>query len=260
MAKKKKNNNNLDELYGKDYETALKFAEKIFPEFNSVIKSIVYFGSSSRKKEHAGDIDVLVIFNDASVISDKKFKIYFQQQINESIKAVSEKLHVNAVTLTVFFENLINGEPVVMNIIRDGVSLIDTGFFAPLKVLLLKGSLRPSAEAILNSAARVGIHMTRSKLNLLSAFQELYLGMLDASQATLMAYGVVAPSPEKVPELLKGIKVEASLAKIFSDMQKIFKNIEHRELMKITGKDYDAYLKKAEKFNNAMEKKLKKKI
>lgn len=255
----KKETDNLDKLYGDDYELAMKFANEIFPEFSNVIKSIIYFGSGSRKKK-SGDIDVLVIFNDASVIADRDFKLYFNKKINEAILKVSEKLHVNAVTLTVFFQNLINGEPIVLNVIRDGVSLIDTGFFAPLKVLLLKGDIKPSAEAILNNAARVGTHMTRSKLNLLAAFQELYLAMLDATSATLMAYGTVAPSPEKMPEMLKGIKIDNNQIKVFSEMQKLFKKIEHREPVKITGKEYDSYLIKAEKYNKTLEAKLKKKI
>lgn len=258
MAKKKKDN--LDELYGEDYKTALKFAEEVFPEFNTVIKSIVFFGSSSRQKKDRGDIDVLIVFNDANVISDQDFKIYFQKKINEAIDKISDKLHVNVATLTVFFENLLNGEPVVLNIIRDGVSLIDTGFFAPLKVLLLKGKLKPSAEAILNSATKVEAHLVKSKINLLSAYQELYLSTLDAAQATLMAHGIVAPSPVKVPDMLKTIKIPAPTIKIYKDMYSLFKKIEHRELLQITGKQYDTYLKKTISFNKVMEKKLKKKL
>ncbi|PIU60946.1 hypothetical protein COS83_05255 [archaeon CG07_land_8_20_14_0_80_38_8] len=258
MAKKEENN--LDELYGEDYKTALRLANEIFPEFSSVVKSIIYFGSSSRKKAARGDIDVLIIFNDANVISDKDFKMYFSKKVDEAVKKVDERLHINVVTLTVFFENLINAKPVVMNVLRDGVALIDTGFFAPLKILLLKGKLKPSAEAILNSAARVDAHTIMSKLNLLSAFQELYLSMLDAAQATIMAYGAVAPSPEKVPDLLKGIKIPASQITNFRKMQLVFKKVEHRELNKMTGKEYDAYKKKAESFNKLMEAKLRKKI
>lgn len=262
MAKKKKTKkkDNFEELYGRDYETALKFAEEIFPEFNTVIKSIIFFGSSSRKKKKSGDIDVLIIFNDANVISDNDFKLYFNKKTNEAINKISDKLHVNVVTLTVFFENLMNGEPIVLNVIRDGVSLIDTGFFAPLKVLLLKGKLKPSAEAILNSANRVEAHMTKSRLNVLSAYQELYLSMLDAAQATLMAHGVVAPAPRKVPEMLKTIKISTAQIKNFKEMQRVFKKIEHRDLTKITGKQYDNYLTKAKSFNKTMEKKLKKKL
>ena len=58
MAKKKLDN--IDLLYGKDYDIATKFANIIFPEFNSVIKSIVYFGSGARKRK-SGDVDVLII-------------------------------------------------------------------------------------------------------------------------------------------------------------------------------------------------------
>ena len=173
---------------------------------------------------------------------------------------VNEKLHINTVTLTVFFENLIKSEPVVLNIIRDGVPIIDTGFFAPLKVLLLKGKFKPTAEAILNAASRVSSHMTLSKLNILSAFQELYLSMLDASQATLMTYGIVAPSPKQVPTMLKSLKIPNIQIRFFKEMQTKFKKIEHKELFKLTGKQFDSYLKNTIKYNKIMEKKLKKKL
>ncbi len=247
-------------MYGEDYNTALKFANEVFKEFSSVIKSIIYFGSGSRKSKKPGDIDVLIIFNDANVISDLDFKVYFQKRINDAINKISSRLHVNIVTMTVFFENLINGEPVVMNVLRDGIELIDTGFFAPLKILLLRGKIRPSAEAILNSATRVEAHITKSKVNILAAFQELYLSMLDAAQATIMAYGLVAPSPVKVPNMLKSIKIESKHIEMFKKMYKIFKKIEHRELNKMSGKQYDEYYEIAKKFNKEMEKKLKKKL
>lgn len=258
VAKKQKDD--LDILYGEDYETALKFANRVYSEFSSVIKSIVFFGSGSQKKTNRGDIDVLIIFNNASVVSDNDFRIFFQKQINESILKTSDKLHVNTVTLTVFWENLINGEPIVMNVLRDGVPLVDTGFFSPLKLLLLEGKFKPSAEAILNSATRVEAHLTKSKINLLAAFQELYLSMLDASQATIMAHGLVAPNPIKVPDMLKSIKVKTNTIKLFKEMYKRFKQIEHRELLKMTGKEYDLFLKKTNKFNKIMETKLRKKI
>jgi len=258
MAKKK--NDELNQMYGEDYEVALKFANKVFPEFSTVVKSIIFFGSSSRKKKSSGDIDVLIIFNDSNVISDTDFKMYFNKKINEFVVQISTRLHVNIVTLTVFFQNLINGEPVVMNVLRDGIPLIDTGFFSPLKVLLLKGNIKPSPEAILNSAARVDAHLLKSKINLLSSVQELYLSILDASQATLMAHNIVAPSPRNIPELLKSIKVKSEHVKIFEEIQTLFKKIEHREVVNITGKKYDEFLSKATKFNKLMETKLKQKL
>jgi uncharacterized protein (UPF0332 family) len=102
--------------------------------------------------------------------------------------------------------------------------------------------------------------MIRSQLAILTGYQELYLAMLDAAQAALMAHGISAPSPVKVPELLKTIKVKTSIIKIFKEAYKTFKKIEHRKTNKITGKKYDAWLKKANKFNKEMEKKLNKKL
>jgi len=255
---KKTDNENLRQ--GDEYLTASKFSQEIYPEFSSVIKSIIYFGSSSRRDAKKGDIDLLIVFNDSEVISDSDFRVYFTSKVNEVANRVSSKIHLNIVTITTFFQNLINSEPVILNVLREGISLIDTGFFNPLKILLLKGDLKPTPEAIFNCANRVSMHLLRSKINLLSSAQELYLAMLDASQATLMSYGQVAPNPAKIPELLKGIKVEAKLITIFSEMQKLFKDIEHRIVNDVAGKKYDELSKKANLFIKEMEKRLKKKI
>jgi predicted nucleotidyltransferase len=257
MVKKKSSNNSRQ---GNDYLIASKFSEEIYPEFSSVIKSIIYFGSSVKNVKKKGDVDLLIVFNDSEVITDEDFKIYFNSKINEVARRVSDRIHLNIVTLTVFFQNLINSEPVVLNILRDGISIVDTGFFNPLKILLLKGDLKPTPEAIFNCATRVSHHMLRSKINLLSSVQELYLAMLDASQAMLMSYGQVAPSPVKIPELLKGLKVNVTLIKIFSSMQKLFKDIEYKRINELSGKEYDVLVKKANSFNKEMEKRLKQKI
>lgn len=255
MVKKDK----LKEMYGKDYQTALKFANEIYSEFSSIIKSIIYFGSSNRQ-ETSGDIDILVLFNDSQVLTDNGFKIYFNKKINEAKIKISNRLHLNIVTLTVFFQNLIHGEPIVLNILREGIPIIDTGFFSPLKILLQEGKLKPTPEAIFNSATRVDMHLKRSKLDLLSSFQELYLSMIDSAQATMMAYGIVAPSPKKIPELLKTIKASKTIISYFKEIQKLAKKIEHRENIKIDGKKYDECYKKTTTFNKDMEKKLQKKI
>lgn len=257
MVKKIKDSNPRQ---GDDYLIASKFSEEIYPEFSSVIKSIVYFGSSIRNDKKKGDVDLLIVFNDSEVISDEDFKIYFNSKINEVARRVSDRIHLNIVTLTVFFQNLINSEPVVLNILRDGISIVDTGFFNPLKILLLKGDLKPTPEAIFNCATRVSQHILRSKINLLSSVQELYLAMLDASQAMLMSYGQVAPSPVKIPDLLKGLKVNDDLIDIFSDLQKLFKDIEYRRINELSGKEYDDLVKKSNVFIKEMEKRLKKKI
>ena len=49
---------------------------------------------------------------------------------------------------TSFWEYIRNGDPVGINILRDGVAIIDTGFFDPLQALLKKGRIRPTSESI----------------------------------------------------------------------------------------------------------------
>ena len=99
---------------------------------------------------------------------------------------------------------MLKGEPVVINVIRYGVPLIDFGgFFTPLKVLLATGRIKPSREAIYNALKRAPMHLARAKFNLLAAVDAIYWSMVDSAHAALMSAGKTPPSPEHIDIMLK---------------------------------------------------------
>ena len=60
----------------------------------------------------------------------------------------SEKLHITTLKFTSFWEYIRAGDPVGVNILREGMALIDSGFFEPMQQLLIQGKMRPSPEAV----------------------------------------------------------------------------------------------------------------
>ncbi len=250
---------------GEAYDSAYKFAKKIFDEFPGLIKSVVLFGSVYKQTVKKGsDIDVLVIFDDTKVKPMRRFIDFYNLKILSLINEIDTRLHVNTVTLTTFWENVKAGEPVAINVLRNGIALIDTGYFEPLQILLREGRIRPTPEAIYNCLTRVPGHLTRANSRLLATVIDLYWVALDSAHAALMAYDVVPPSPEKVYDLLMKTFVEKKLlkrkyAEFYREIWSTAKAIIHGELLKISGVDLDRYREMAEDFGGKMKELVKKK-
>ena len=95
-----------------------------------------------------GDIDILIVFDDVSVNLTPEIVSTYRIIIEKVISEVSTRLHVTTIKLTTYWEYVRAGDPIGMNILRDGVALLDTGFFDPLHALLVRGRIRPSPESV----------------------------------------------------------------------------------------------------------------
>jgi len=149
------------------------------------------------------------------------------------------------------------GDPVGINILRDGVALIDSGFFEPLQALLKKGKIRPTSESIWTYYIRAPNTLHNSKWHLLQATLDMYWAVIDAAHAALMKHGEIPPTPEHVADLLEQKLVKKKLLEhkyvlIMRHFYKIMKGIVHREIKEIKGSDYDKYYKTAEDFVKRM--------
>jgi len=252
-------------LVGRAYDIAYKFATKVYKLFPGVLKSIVLFGSVVKGTlTRESDIDILIIFDDTSLQPTRRFIDWYNTEITKVIQNVDPRLHVNTVTLTTFWENVKVGEPVAINVLRYGISLIDTGFFEPLQLLLRRGRIRPTEEAIWNALTRVPGHLTRSTARILGAVVDLYWVMIDSAHAALMSYGLVPPSPEHVARMLKSVFVDKGIIpkkylKYYDEVWKTSKAIIHGEVLRVSGIDYDRYRQMAEEFKAEMEKIVRKK-
>ncbi len=246
------------EKYSKDVQDlAYDFSKQLLKEMKDFIKGIVLFGSAARKRQKSHDIDILVLINDLDVVVTRELIEGYRIITSKIVKDVSEKLHVTTLRYTTFWEYIRAGDPVGVNMLRDGIALYDTGFFAPLQKLLYSGRIRPSAESIWTYYSRAPRSVESAKGRLLQAAVDLYWAVIDASHAALMRLGEVPPSPEHVPDLLNEKLVKAGLLEkkypgICREFTHLSKNIIHRELTSLSGEQFDHYLKLAEEYVTRM--------
>jgi len=252
-------------LIGESYNIAYRFATRVYRSFPGILKSVVLFGSVAKKTiTKESDIDILIIFDDTSLEPRRTFVDWYNTEITKIIQSIDPRIHVNTVTLSTFWDNVRSGEPVVINVLRYGIALVDTGFFEPLQMLLRKGKIRPTDEAVWNAMTRAPGHLVRSTSRVLGAVIDLYWVMIDSAHAALMKYGQVPPSPEYLEPLLKSTFVDKKMMdkkfiSYYHEVWKTSKAVIHGELLRLSGIDYDRYLRYAEEFQAKMEEIIKKK-
>lgn len=242
-------------------EIAMDFAIKVYKKFNKIIKSVVLFGSAAKKSQTAGsDIDIILIIDDVSIQWDQKLIMWYRDELNKIVKESPYKksLHLNTIKLSTWWKDLIQGDPVVINVIRYGESMIDfAGFFEPLKYLLAKGEIKPSPEAIYNCLQRAPLHFQRSRAAELNAIEGLYWAMVDSAHAALIAAKIMPPSPEHIPIHLKENFVNAGKLKMkhvtdYRDLQILHKDIVHGKIHDLQGVEIDDWQEKTKDFMKEM--------
>ena len=240
-----------------EQKIAMDFAQKVVEKFDKLVKSVILFGSTTKQTRTAGsDIDIIIIVDDAYVKFDQQLIAWYREELGNIIRAnpYKRELHINTVKLTTWWQDLIRGDPVVINVIRYGESLIDfAGFFRPLKILLQEGKIKPSPEAIYTALQRAPQHLMRSQQSEMAAVEGLYWAMVDASHALLMAAKISPASPEHIPVFLKENFVDKGLLKMkyvvwYRDIYLLHRKIIHREVNDVKGVELDELQEKTEIF------------
>lgn len=244
-----------------DYDIAYEFATKTYKQFKNIIRSVALFGSVSKNEQNKdSDIDIIVIVDDAYVKWDLELVSWYREELAKLIEHEKhgKRLHVNTITLTTFWERLINGEPVVINVLRYAQPLIDPGnFLSPLKALLINGRIRPTKEAINTVINRAPQHITRSKYHILKSLEDLYWAMVDSAHGALMRAKQTPPSPEHIPELLTNVFVNKNLLDVkyvdwFKEMYAIAHHLGSGNIVDISGRHIQMYRDRTEDFVNQM--------
>lgn len=246
-----------------DYDIAYDFATKVYQKFDKIIKSIALFGSVSKgtsvsTPNEKSDIDIIIIIDDCAVQWDEELIAWYRAELAKIIdnNKYSKDIHISSVTMTSFWHDIKTGEPVSINILRSGQPLIDFGgFFNPLKVLLARGFIKPSPEAVYTTLKRAPIHLARSRYNVLSAIEGLYWGMVDAAHAALMAAHETPPSPEHIPEMLRNndrIRIKEKYIKDYEDIYHLAHSVTQGNITAIAGSKIEEYDQKANLFVQKM--------
>lgn len=250
----KKPDENIYRYPTADIALASQFMQELKKELGEFLLGVVVFGSSARRESgEQSDIDVLLVGDDASYHMTEPLVEVYKIIVENLIVKVSTKLHVTSMTYSSFWEHLKAGDPVVINILRDGVALYDTGFFKPLHWLLKMGKIRPSEESVWRYFGRSPLTLLNSRWHVLQATLDLYWGVIDAAHAALMRRNQIPPTPEHVADLLQEVYVQHHLLEphyvdIMRKFYRLMKMITHREIKDIKGEEYDRYYLEAEDF------------
>jgi len=244
-----------------EQDIAMDFATKVYRKFNKMVKSIVLFGSVAKKESVVGsDIDIIILIDDATIMWDEKLIAWYREELEKIIRGnpYSKNLHINTIKLTTWWEDLLRGDPTIMNMIRYGETMIDfAGFFDPLKRLLIQGRMRSTPEAIYSCLQRAPIHITRSRVAELSAIEGLYWSMVDSAHAALISSGKIPASPEHIAMDLKEVFVSSGKLKMkyvlwFRDLLALHKEISHGKISNLKGAEIDSWQDRAEEFLGVM--------
>ena len=261
MRKKEARKEKAESRHDKEHDIAYDFAIRVCKHLREVIKSIVLFGSTAKgTSKEKSDIDIIIIVDDCTIKWDQELIAWYREELSKILSASSynKKLHINTVTLSAFWNQILIGDPVVINVLRYGISLIDFGgFFSPLKILLAKGKIRPTKEAIYTALKRAPMHLSRSKFNILASVEAIYWAMVDSSHAALMSAGEVPPSPEHIGSMLEATFVKKGMLKSkfvdwYKEVYALAHVVSHGELLEVSGNDIQMYRKRAEEFLNEM--------
>jgi len=198
-----------------EHDIAIDFANKVYQRVGKPVKSIILFGSAAKGiSAPKSDIDIVIIIDDAQISWDDELIAWYREELGKIIQAnpYVKPLHINTVRLTTWWTEMIRGEPVVLNIIRWGVPLIDFGgFFAPLKHLLVQGKLKGTPEMIYITLGRAPAHMLRAKISMMNSLEAIYWAFVDSSHSALIAAKQSPPSPEHIPAAMREALVEKKL-------------------------------------------------
>jgi len=244
-----------------DYDIAYDFAIKAYKQFKEIVKSIILFGSASRGDAvKKSDIDIIILIDDCTVNWDQELIAWYREELGKLIakQKYPKELHVNTVTLSVFWEELKAGEPVIINVLRYGRALIDFGgFFDPLKVLLAKGKIKPTPEAIFTTLRRAPDHIARAKYNILTSVEGFYWAMVDSAHGALMSVNEIPPSPEHVADMLNVVfvkpkKLERKYVDWFNELYRLSKDITHGNIVNIDGHVLEEQQRRTEDFVRKM--------
>ena len=252
---KKNVSKNANKYKEDDLKLAYEFSKRLYQEFREFLKAIILFGSVARSmaKEKFHDIDVMVIVDDVSMRLTPEIVEAYRIIVEKIIIDVSPKLHVTTLKLSAFWDYVRNSDPVAVNVLRDGIAIVDTGFFDPLQALLFMGRIRPTQESVWAYYGRAPRTLTNSRWHVIQATVDLYWAVIDAAHAALMKVGTIPPSPEHVSELVQEKLVKPGLLdkRYAHAPQKFYllsKAIINREKKDVHGKEYEELYKEAYDF------------
>lgn len=232
-----------------DFGLALEFAQTLKKELDLFLREVIFFGSSSRGTNpideiHDRDIDILIILDDVKrVLSNEVIETY-RVITEQAASKISRRFHINTLKISALYEYLANGDPIAINILREGKPLLDGGFIKPLQSLLEKGYIRPTRENVWVYFHKAPVTLEGAKWHILQATIDLYWAVFDATHAALLFLDIAPASPDHTKQLLEHTLVTTEkfpkhYVKLLSSLTKLRDDIVKRDLKEVPGHTYD---------------------
>jgi len=244
-----KNTELVDEtqkLREKLIEKATRFMNEIRKRYGEVVKSVVIFGSVARgDMKKTSDVDVWVIIDDTISKASED-----EEGITRGIYFISQSIgdiHVQITPLTEFWQWIKIGSPELVNYLKQGLVIYDTGFVKPIQRMLKLGLLPPSEEAVKLKAQSAELRLKKIESDLKSMVFDLRYCGSDAIQAVVMQVYKAQPDQKEIPKYLEKLieegKVEPEFLEKWERLNSLWKKVEHEEVRKVDA----TYVAEAEK-------------
>jgi predicted nucleotidyltransferase/uncharacterized protein (UPF0332 family) len=237
-----------------DYKLVQEFSTKLKKELDELLKGVIFFGSAVRGDAvKNSDIDVMLLINDLKYVFSDEVVESLRVIIENTASSISSKFHITTMHISKFWEHVRLADPIIINVLRDGVAVYDEGFFQPAQFLLETGQIRPTKEAVWSYYLRAPKTIKGAEKKLLSIIVDLYWAVMDASHSILMHIDIVPPAPHHVADLVEKYYVNTSLLekKYLKTLRKLYdlaKDIGHETLLGTSGEEIDKLFFEAEDF------------
>jgi len=178
---------------------AVRFTNEARKQYGELIKSVLIFGSIVRGDATKGsDIDLLVVLDDTATKSSEDL-----EKLQSHLLLMAHELkdvHVQTHLLTEFWQWIKMGSPELVNFLRYGLPIYDTGFVKPVQRMLNMGLIPPSEETITLKARAAEARYSKIKIDIKSMIFELRYTATDIIQAAVMYHYKAQPDQKKIPE------------------------------------------------------------
>jgi predicted nucleotidyltransferase len=230
-----------EEIFAK----VVKFTNEARKQYGDIIKSVLIFGSAAKGTMVKGsDADVFVILDDTATKSSEDL-----DKINSQLYLIAHELkdlHIQTAALTEFWQWMKMGSPELVNYLRYGLVIYDTGFVKPVQRMLQMGLIPPSEETIGLKAKAADARFKKIKLDLKSMIFELRYTATDIIQAVVMYFYKAQPDQKAIPEFLEKMveekKLEKEYVNKFKELDKMWKDIDHKLVEEVTTENLERAL------------------
>jgi len=215
----------------------VKFTNEARKQYGDIIKCVLIFGSAAKgTMKKTSDIDTWVVLDDTATKSTDDL-----DKVNTHLYLIAHELkdvHIQTTTLTEFWQWVKMGSPELVNFLRYGLPIYDTGFIKPVQRMLQMGLLPPSEETIKLKAKASEMRLKKIKLDIKSMIFDLRYTATDIIQSVVMYYYKAQPDQKAIPEFLEKLIKEKKLEKQYLDkyeeLNKLWKDIDHKITKKVT--------------------------